>query len=174
MAYRGAHHLVFLGPFEHSALLPVRGESSLPERTWPGPWTRRSGRCPCRAHVAGTVGRPDRALDPRQRSGRPGAARVGAVRAAVVTGADDSVPPLDTFAWIPDLEDDWPTIRAELDQVLSYRDDLPNFQDISVDQASITDDDGWKTYFFFGYGFRSEANCARCPQTAALLERSPG
>ena len=50
----------------------------------------------------------------------------------------------------------------------------PNFQDISVDQASITDDDGWKTYFFSGYGFRAEANCDRCPQTAALLDGVPG
>ena len=82
--------------------------------------------------------------------------------------------PLQTFEWIPNLEANWRTIRAELDQVLSYRDALPNFQDISVDQASITDDDGWKTYFFFGYGFRSEANCARCPQTAALLDGVPG
>jgi aspartyl/asparaginyl beta-hydroxylase (cupin superfamily) len=82
--------------------------------------------------------------------------------------------PLDTFAWIPRLEAQWQTIRAELDQVLSYRDELPNFQDISTDQASITDDDGWKTYFFFGYGFRSDANCARCPETARLLDGIPG
>lgn len=79
-----------------------------------------------------------------------------------------------TFEWIPKLEAEWKTIRTELDQVLSYRDSLPNFQDISIDQASITDDDGWKTYFFFAYGFRSEANCARCPDTAALLGRIPG
>jgi beta-hydroxylase len=82
--------------------------------------------------------------------------------------------PLDTFDWIPHLEANWKTIRAELDQVLTYRDDLPNFQDISADQASITSDDAWKTYFFFGYGFRSDANCARCPDTAALLEKVPG
>lgn len=82
--------------------------------------------------------------------------------------------PTSTFAWIPRLEADWRTIRAELDQVLTFRDDLPNFQDISVDQASITDDDGWKTFFFFAYGFRSDANCARCPRTAALLEAIPG
>jgi beta-hydroxylase len=82
--------------------------------------------------------------------------------------------PLDVFSWIPELEGNCGTIRAELDQVLNYRDDLPNFQDISVDQASITDDDGWKTYFFFGYGFRSEANCERCPKTADLLDRIPG
>ncbi len=82
--------------------------------------------------------------------------------------------PLETFPWIPDLEANWTTIRGELDQVLIRRDDLPNFQDISTDQASITDDDGWKTFFFFGYGFRADANCARCPKTAALLEAVPG
>ncbi len=82
--------------------------------------------------------------------------------------------PLETFDWIPGLEAEWQTIRAELDEVLAYRAVLPNFQDISVDQASITDDDGWKTYFFFAYGFRSEANCARCPRTAALLDSIPG
>lgn len=82
--------------------------------------------------------------------------------------------PVETFDWIPRLESQWEVIRAELDEVLSYRDELPNFQDISVDQASITDDDGWKTYFFFAYGFRSAANCARCPRTAALLEAVPG
>ncbi len=53
--------------------------------------------------------------------------------------------PTDTFDWIPGLEAEWKTIRAELDEVLSYRDQLPNFQDISIDQASITDDDGWKS-----------------------------
>jgi ornithine lipid ester-linked acyl 2-hydroxylase len=82
--------------------------------------------------------------------------------------------PTDTFDWIAGLEREWKTIRSELEEVLSYRDDLPNFQDISIDQASITDDDGWKTYFFFAYGFRSDANCARCPRTTALLERIPG
>jgi aspartyl/asparaginyl beta-hydroxylase (cupin superfamily) len=82
--------------------------------------------------------------------------------------------PLSTFDWIPRLEAGWETIRAELDQVLTYRDDLPNFQDISIDQASITDDDGWKTFFFYGYGFRADANCRRCPDTAALLAGIPG
>jgi ornithine lipid ester-linked acyl 2-hydroxylase len=82
--------------------------------------------------------------------------------------------PLDTFSWIADVEKQAGTIRAELEEVLTYRDDLPNFQDISVDQASITDDDGWKTFFFFGYGFRADANCARCPKTAAILDEVPG
>jgi beta-hydroxylase len=80
----------------------------------------------------------------------------------------------DTLRWIPEFERNWKVIRTELDEVLDYQDALPNFQDISTDQASITNDDGWKTYFFLAYGFRSEANAARCPQTARLLEGVPG
>jgi ornithine lipid ester-linked acyl 2-hydroxylase len=80
----------------------------------------------------------------------------------------------DDFAWVPPLERKWADIREELDVVLERRDDLPNFQDISTDQATITDDDRWKTFFLFGYGFKSEANCGRCPRTTALLEAVPG
>ncbi len=78
------------------------------------------------------------------------------------------------FAWVRPLEADWKTIRRELDDVLAYRDALPNFQDISTDQYSLTDDDRWKTYFFYGYGFKSGPNCARCPETARLVEQIPG
>ena len=116
----------------------------------------------------------DRAVDLANEAG----ARVLhlAERAVVRSSLVPTTPflPTDTFGWIPELERDWKAIRAELDEVLSYRDELPNFQDISIDQASITDDDGWKTYFFFAYGYRSGPNCARCPRTAELLERIPG
>ncbi|HEX9505797.1 MAG TPA: aspartyl/asparaginyl beta-hydroxylase domain-containing protein [Acidimicrobiia bacterium] len=78
------------------------------------------------------------------------------------------------FPWVRHLEANWKVIRAELDQVLTYRDALPNFQEISTDQYNLTDDDRWKTYFFWGYGFRSDANCARCPETARLVESIPG
>jgi ornithine lipid ester-linked acyl 2-hydroxylase len=81
--------------------------------------------------------------------------------------------PTETFGWISEFESHWKEIRAELDEVLDYQEALPNFQDISPDQASITNDDGWKTYFFLGYGFRAAANAARCPQTTKLLEGIP-
>jgi aspartyl/asparaginyl beta-hydroxylase (cupin superfamily) len=78
------------------------------------------------------------------------------------------------FAWVAPLEANWKKIRAELDTLLAHRDALPNFQDISTDQYNLTDDDRWKTYFFYGYGFRSDANCARCPETTRLIEAVPG
>lgn len=78
------------------------------------------------------------------------------------------------FRWVRPLEANWERIRAELEAVLAHRDALPNFQDISTDQYQLTDDDRWKTYFFYGYGFRSDANCARCPETTRLIEAVPG
>ncbi len=79
-----------------------------------------------------------------------------------------------SFLWPAGLEANWQTIRAELDAVLEDQEHLPNFQDISVDQATMTTDDRWKTYFLYGYGFRSEANCERCPETARLCAAIPG
>jgi aspartyl/asparaginyl beta-hydroxylase (cupin superfamily) len=79
-----------------------------------------------------------------------------------------------TFPWVDTLETNWKAIRSELDRVLEHRAALPNFQDISTDQYNLTNDDLWKTYFFYGYGFRSDANCARCPETTRLVESIPG
>jgi ornithine lipid ester-linked acyl 2-hydroxylase len=78
------------------------------------------------------------------------------------------------FAWAGVLEDGWQDIRAELDGVLARREDLPNFQDILRDVAPISRDDRWKTFFFLAYGYRADANCARCPRTTALLDQIPG
>jgi aspartyl/asparaginyl beta-hydroxylase (cupin superfamily) len=80
----------------------------------------------------------------------------------------------DDFAWIADLEAGAPRIRAELDAVLEHRDALPNFQDISTDQAQLTTDDRWKTFFFYGYGFQAGNNIDRCPETDRLLRQIPG
>ena len=80
----------------------------------------------------------------------------------------------DLFAWAQDFETDWKAVRAELDQMLEFRDSLPRFQDISPDQAKISPDDDWRTLVLYGFGSRSEAVCKRCPETVRLLERVPG
>ena len=72
------------------------------------------------------------------------------------------------------LEDNWRVIRSELDTVLKNLDNIPNFQDISTDQVSITRDDRWKTFFLYGMGYRSEKNCEKCPETTRLVESIPG
>jgi beta-hydroxylase len=80
----------------------------------------------------------------------------------------------DRFSWIAEVEANWATIRAELEKVLEDREALPNFQDISKDQLEITDDDNWKTFFLYGFGFKAKLGVEMCPQTAALMEQIPG
>jgi len=78
------------------------------------------------------------------------------------------------FDWIPHLEEHWTDMRAEVDEILRYRDTLPNFHDITEDASTISQDDDWKTFFLYGYGVKAEENCARCPRTTELIEQVPG
>jgi ornithine lipid ester-linked acyl 2-hydroxylase len=81
---------------------------------------------------------------------------------------------LERFPWVTHIEQNWEVIREELRHVLEDRDALPNFQDISKDQIEITDDDRWKTYFLYGYGFEAKLGVETCPRTAALMREIPG
>jgi ornithine lipid ester-linked acyl 2-hydroxylase len=78
------------------------------------------------------------------------------------------------FPWANNLEANWQVIRRELDAVLEHADALPNFQDISPRQHRIANDNLWKTYFFYGFGFKAQQNCDRCPETTRLLQTIPG
>ena len=78
------------------------------------------------------------------------------------------------FPWAKELEANSGIIRQELKQVLERVDDLPNFQDISKRQSRIANDNRWKTYFFYAFGFKATKNCDRCPETTKLIEKIPG
>lgn len=78
------------------------------------------------------------------------------------------------FSWTALLAAHYPAIRAEAEQVLRVRDALPNFQDIAPELIALSDDDQWKTFWFVGYDVWDDANCLRCPRTAAVLRAIPG
>lgn len=78
------------------------------------------------------------------------------------------------FSWVRTLEADWKLMRAELDRLLEAPERIPNFQDISRDQYNISQDDKWKSYFLYGYGYKMENNCKACPETTRILESIPG
>ena len=78
------------------------------------------------------------------------------------------------FPWVKGLEADWPAIRGELERIMATPERIPNFQDISRDQTNITQDDKWKSYFLYGYGYKMEQNCEACPETARSVENIPG
>ncbi len=77
------------------------------------------------------------------------------------------------FAWTRRLEDESDAIREELDRVLAHRDALPSFQELSPAQKSIAKGDAWKVFPFYGFGLRSQRNCAICPRTAAAIDAIP-
>jgi ornithine lipid ester-linked acyl 2-hydroxylase len=78
------------------------------------------------------------------------------------------------FPWVESVEADWQKVRAELDALLPYAASMPNFQDISKVQKALSQDDGWKTFFFYAYGIKAAPNCRRCPETTRLLKQMPG
>jgi len=78
------------------------------------------------------------------------------------------------FPWAKDVEAEWRVIRAELDKVLVRKDDLPGFHEISSDVMTISSDKGWKTFLLAGYGFKSDANIAACPETWRVCQKIPG
>ncbi|PSP19452.1 MAG: aspartyl beta-hydroxylase [Cyanobacteria bacterium QS_8_64_29] len=80
----------------------------------------------------------------------------------------------DQFPWAKRLEANWQLIRQELDGVLERVGELPNFQQIMPRQGRISQDDGWKTYYFYAFGFVARKNCERCPQTWQLIKDIPG
>lgn len=78
------------------------------------------------------------------------------------------------FPWTAEIEREWRAIRAELDHVLTRKDELPGFHELSTDVAAISQDRDWKSFFLCGYGFRSAANIKLCPQTWRICQKIPG
>ena len=78
------------------------------------------------------------------------------------------------FPWATEIEREWTLIRSELEKVLLRQAELPGFHQISTDVATITQDMGWKTFFFCGYGARADANIEQCPETWRIVNKIPG
>ena len=108
------------------------------------------------------------------RSGRNLRPLVNRVVAKYSEIGDAAVFPTELFPWAVELERNWEVIRAELDAVLRARAILPPLNTLAPDHTRITNDSDWKSFFLWGYGYRNDANCRRCPETARLVEQVPG
>ena len=78
------------------------------------------------------------------------------------------------FLWAKTLEDNWEAIRNEAAAMLQHDDHLPNIEDIQPQEQALNQDNKWKTFFFYGFGIKSEKNCEKCPVTTSVLENIPG
>jgi len=109
-----------------------------------------------------------------KRAGRrllDGAGRV--IRAQSKIPAEPVFPP-SVFPWTERFEQEWTTVRAELEPLLAERERLPAFHEVSPDQKRISREDHWKVFPLFVFGDPCEENCRRCPETTRLLSSVPG
>jgi len=60
-----------------------------------------------------------------------------------------------------------------LDSILAHQEHIPLFQELSLELA-VTQNNGWKMFFFWAYGERNDFYCKLCPKTAELLQTIPG
>lgn len=78
------------------------------------------------------------------------------------------------FPWIAQLQQAVPVMRAEADAILRHREAIPPFRDFAPGHERIVDEDDWRTFFFWGYGYPVPENLARCPRTAEAISKIPG
>ncbi|HYD23443.1 MAG TPA: aspartyl/asparaginyl beta-hydroxylase domain-containing protein [Croceibacterium sp.] len=85
----------------------------------------------------------------------------------------DTGPLLAEFPWMGELSRRWRAIAAEARALLPTVDEIPPLRLVSPDHGRISPDDQWRSFFLYGYGYKVEANCARCPETTRLVETIP-
>jgi len=85
----------------------------------------------------------------------------------------------DHFAWLADFEAATPVIRAELDALLAEPSagfspyvTMPLGTPANL-WSPFDRSDQWSARYLWRYGVRDDAVCARCPQTAAILDALP-
>ena len=129
-------------------------------------------------NVASTVAvAPERVvppLPPLYRIGQKLRHRIRALIARSSQVGDMPVREAGAFSWVPALEARWREMRAEAERLLAHEDGIPPLADISPDHRRIAPPGRWKSFFLWGYGYKNEPNCARCPRTAAAVEQIAG
>jgi len=109
-----------------------------------------------------------------KRYGKRTIRRINRFLAAQSRVPDQTVFDRELFPWAREFETHWQTIRGELERIMRYRDELPRLYEVSPENTRISADDRWKSFVLYGFGYRSEHNCALCPETARLLATVPG
>ena len=78
------------------------------------------------------------------------------------------------FSFIPEIEKNWKLIYSEMENILKFKNLIPAFHEVSVDQKTISKGNKWKTFGLFGFGNKFKKNCSFAPKTTELLEKIPG
>jgi len=77
------------------------------------------------------------------------------------------------FPWIEELESNWISIRSEALRVLRYKKAIPLLSELSPDHRRLDSQKKWRSFFLWGYGYKSVENCKRCPKTTKIVSAIP-
>jgi aspartyl/asparaginyl beta-hydroxylase (cupin superfamily) len=113
-------------------------------------------------------------LPPLFRIGKKFRHRISAVIGRSSTVGDQPTFDSSLFPWMADLQARWREIRAEVDELLAHEEGIPPLAEISPDHRRIAPPGKWRSFFLWGYGYRNDGNCSRCPKTAAAVSTIPG
>ncbi|MBV7256394.1 aspartyl/asparaginyl beta-hydroxylase domain-containing protein [Pacificimonas sp. WHA3] len=80
----------------------------------------------------------------------------------------------DEFEWAGPSQANWRAIRDEFRAQSGTDDSFRPIGQLSPDHVGLDQQEKWHSAVLHGYGVRIDANCARYPKTAALVERIPG
>ena len=108
-----------------------------------------------------------------KRAGKNFIRRMASFLASQSTVGDAPVMNKTDFPFVKPLEDNWQAIHAELVEILKHREAVPLFHELSPDQKKISKGAHWRTFILYGFGEKSEKNCARTPETVRLLSQVP-
>ena len=82
------------------------------------------------------------------------------------------------FDWVPELESKTSQIKAELMELVkdhaAFSPYIPrNDGRPHLNYHTLVDNDNWGAFYLWKEGERQDENCARCPDTAAAMEKVP-
>lgn len=78
------------------------------------------------------------------------------------------------FPWLEGIVAAVPAIRAEALPILNHEKAIPPFRDFAPGHERIAGPNDWRSFFFYGYGYKVPENLARCPIVADALKNVPG
>jgi len=103
-----------------------------------------------------------------------GAGLISLVEKILFEANTPAIYPSEVFDWTKTLEQHYPLIKRELEQVMQQYSTIPELKSLSEEQERIVIGNHWKSFFFYAYGRAIDKNCTLCPKTVRALQHIPG
>jgi aspartyl/asparaginyl beta-hydroxylase (cupin superfamily) len=79
------------------------------------------------------------------------------------------------FPELRQIDERYESVRQELLEILPDKDRIPRYHELDAGQTDISaeTEHDWKVFMLYAMGEKPDANRAKCPETAAVLDKIP-